>query len=292
MKLSAIAGAGLSLATLVAGALGADYCLRQQLSSTPRIQPIAGDGLGRVFVLLPGAQVEAQYLYPQLIPVLQAYDGGGNGIVIADSGSTQFDLDKLIAVVRDATGGYDRVTFVGASMGFMVAWDIATYIRYIGDWQQIDILSLDGITGAHDLVMERFVSLGAKFHAGPICNALLTKLIWKAGFRPAPLDTIHPRDKKQLYILWQCYWNYPLSKYTDELRFISSHAPLTPIDVRVAVVQSMLDKDVVRHELALEHMERLAEVSVVCKVNSTHISLLDEPGLYELNILEALDSLG
>lgn len=112
------------------------------------------------------------------------------------------------------------------------------------------------------------------------------------GFRPATLETIHPRDKKQLYLLWQCYWNYPLSKYTDELRFIRSHAPLAPINVRIAMVQSMLDKAVVDHEAVRQHMHELTEVTTVREMNSTHISLLDEPGLYELNILEALDSLG
>lgn len=292
MKSLAIAGSTcLAVSAFIAGALGADIRLRKGLHDKPQIERVPGVNQGRIFVLLPAAQAESANLYPLLRPVLQDYGSYGNALLIVDGGIERFNADKLIDAVCKEVVDYTHVTFVGADMGFMLAWDIATKLRRDADWQRTDILSIDGITGGQDLVMEDYLHLGAKLYPGPICNKLFTKPVWKIGFRPDLISEIKATSKTLLYALRAGYMMYPLSKWTDALRYISEHAPLEPSSVRTAMIQSIKDTRVVRPETARVNHRQLGEVTEVVEVESGHIGLLDWPARYKEAVLVALDSL-
>lgn len=268
--------------------LGIDWVLRKGLPDEPTLTQYPGSNNSKeLFVLLPGAQVSGTPLFVQLrLPLQQRGD-----VLVVDYNPLKFNANTVVTHTLERMSlAYEKITFIGASMGGLVAYDCAQELHRRGDTREISFILLDTPTGTDDLAMGRAARIVGHFPFGPFSN-LFTRPVWEFGFIPSKIEDIHPRDIGQLEMLWNSYRTYPLSGYVDQLKYMTSHPSLQPVpEFRVVFIQSTRDEVV--EVQAYANWQRVFNDTPLLLVDSTHISFLDEPDRYEAAITQALELLG
>lgn len=264
-----------------------DGVLRLTLPDQPTVsfsQSTSSANHDRLIVFLPGAQASGSTMVVELLPVFRTY---GDTMVV-DYNPQRFNVTKVVEAVLQRAPPYRHITLIGASMGGMVASDI---IHALPPNKRVDLILVDAPTGAGDLFQGNLTGIVGDIPFGPMSNHLLARTVWKFVFHPADLSTIHPRGLKDLHALWASYANYPLSGYADQLAYIAHHPTLTPLrNVRAVYVKSTRDT-VVRQTAYNQWQPFIIGRFPLIRIDSTHISFLDEPDRWEAAFKQAFADL-
>lgn len=188
-----------------------------------------------------------------------------------------FNRKKVINLVIEKIKPYSHVTFVGASMGGMVAHDVIHELRNRGDQRHFGVIFVDSPTGKWSDVG------GVPSWTKPLACLPFGVISNQFGLTPRPqadLSQIHPKDPKKLKILWDQYAAYPWSGYSDQGCYVFWHEDLQPLK-GVTAVYIRSKKDTFVLDSAIEGWRAVVPLKEVFYVNATHMSFMDEPTAYE-----------
>jgi thioesterase domain-containing protein len=194
-----------------------------------------------------------------------------------------FNRQKVIDLVIEKIKPYQHVTFIGASMGGMVAHDVIQELRRTGDTRRFGLILIDSPTGRWSEVALpmpeplAFLSKAAScLPFGAISNELFS-----SGRPNGDLSKIHPRNAKRVMELWDEYAAYPWSGRSDQGCYVFYHETLQPLDnVSAVYIRSIQDQFV--RDNALEEWGKVVQLPPerVLKVSAQHMSFMDEPDQY------------
>ncbi len=192
-------------------------------------------------------------------------------------GHELFDIEKTVNLVIEKIKPYSHVTFVGASMGGLVAYDVIQELRKRGDHHHFGLILIDSPTGKWADVGG--VPWGAKLAAclpfGKLSNGMFSS--------PRPqgdLSQIHPKDPGKMEKFWDEYATYPWSGYSSQGCYVFYHDVLQPLEgVTATFIRSQKDTFVL--DSAIEEWRNVVKLEDTFRVNASHMSFLDEPVLYE-----------
>lgn len=264
-----------------------DAILRRRLSDKPEIEDTYGPG-DVLFVLLPATQVRTKHLMVHIAQLLLRY----GSVLTVDGAKERFNarriIDQVVGWVRDER----QIVLVAPSSGLILAVEIAADLEQTSK-AEVSIITIDGLPSSIYL-KPRGLRIAEFLPFGPICN-LLTKLVWRFGFRPDKnalelLDTDADRDN--LRRLWESYRSYPLSAWRDQLMFILRWANRQLLrKTRCVYIQSEHDEIVSDMATSICRIMTNKLIDVIPVPGMGHLRLLDRPDLYEAAVVRALELL-
>jgi pimeloyl-ACP methyl ester carboxylesterase len=206
-----------------------------------------------------------------------------------------FDREKVINLIIEKIRPYKHVTFAGASMGGMVAYDVIHVLRQRGDTRNFGLILIDSPTGKWseiELPPSEVIEWPTKALSclpfGRISNQFFS-----SGRPQGDLTTIHPRDPSRIKLLWDGFEAYPWSGRSDQGCYVFYHEALQPLS-GVSAVYIRSTKDMFVKDSALEGWRQIVSLPEgrVLYVPAAHMSFLDEPVLYERAFQRAFELTG
>lgn len=260
----------------------------ESTSSTPADQR-------RVIMFLTGAQSSGVILSQDLLPLWRSH----GRVMVAEYNRQRFDGDEVVrelvkAIKRVPTKHRQRITIIGASMGGLLGTDLAAELVAREIDAKVDFILTDALHDSADLVAPGS-GVAAALYAGPVMNGLPTRMFWRLGFNPPPASELEPGFKPaHLDKLHQLASTYPLSGWTDQVRYIVGHADvrrLPPNVTKAVFLQSDMDTTV--KPAAYDKWARLfgGDLKHIA-VHSTHIEYLGYPKAWDQAFKEAFTALG
>lgn len=246
------------------------------------------------FVFFTGTQSSGRALST---PMLSTWYAAGD-VVTVEYPRNRFDGSTIIADTFDQLRewGYRKIIISGASLGGMMAADLIDYNRTKGGpLKVIAVLMEDAPASPDDLAQSGGARFMSYWHAGPVANLLFTKMFWAVGFKPPARDELGEEvNNEQLNRQYSASNSYPLSGWTDELRYMVKHPPYKAgqyAGIPLVVMRS--GNDVVVKADATRAWENVFQGGQVIKVpNSTHIGFVEYPEVWRAAFVQAFQILG
>lgn len=262
-------------------------------SPHPAITRSVSTGRDTAFVLFTGTQSSAKALSA---PMLTTWRKAGDAVEV-EYPRKRFDGSTIVADTFDQlrTWGYRKVILSGASLGGMVAADFIDYNRQKGSpLQIIAVLMEDAPTSTEDLVQAGGAKFMSWWHAGPLANLLLTKPFWAAGFNPPPRNQLGAGvDEDQLRRQYEASKTYPLSGWTDELRYMANHRTFSSGEYAgIPLVTLQSENDEVVKPGAAAKWQLIFGSGRLITVASMHIGFVEYPEAWRSAFIKAFQQLG
>jgi len=262
-------------------------------SPHPEVTRSVSAGHDTAFVFFTGTQSSAKALSA---PMLTTWGAVGD-VVAVEYPRNRFDDTAIVADTLNqlCAWGYRKVILSGASLGGLVVADFIDYNRQKGDQLQIIAVLMEDVpTGSEDLVQAGGAQFMSWWHAGPLANLVLTRPFWATSFNPPPRNQLGKGvDEGQLRRQYEASKTYPLSGWTDELRYMVNHRAFTPGEytgISLIILQS--DKDeVVKPDAAIKWQSIFGGGHVI-KTDSTHIGFVEYPEVWRTAFVEAFHQVG
>jgi pimeloyl-ACP methyl ester carboxylesterase len=232
-------------------------------------------------VVLTGAQSTGSLLAHELGKCLHWY----GDFVALDYNRHRFDGEGVARDLAHKIRAYDEVTFIGLSMGGLLAHDTIAVSKALDAnnftrKKTYRLILVDAPTGLIDL-KDQAAKFIAPIPIGPMASAVFTKPFWYFGFKPPKLDEIEAGDNpKVLMKHWELSGSYPIDGWRDEISYIVGHEqPRRDVLAGVPTVILQSSKDVtVLPSFYHNWAEKFDRAPYYMEVESTHIGLLEFPG--------------
>lgn len=291
-------GGGFGLRKLVMLAIGiiavfiaSDIGLGAAMGSDhPSIERTKGDKNGTAIVVFGSMQASTKALIAPHLKLLRGY----GDVVTVEYSQTGLDGNTVVVDTwkKLQEWGYKKTVLLGVSLGGDLATDLIDYDRANGHKLQFSVIAADAPTEMSDIENKLGLQIMSRWYAGKLSDWIFTPVIWWATFEPpAEKDLGKGVNKKLLDAHYDVSRHYPMSGWTDELRYVRDHVgyrPDTYKTIPLVVLQSEHD-DVVKKEAASKWKLAFGGGTVLTIKNSRHAGLVEWPREWDAGLEQALD---
>lgn len=266
----------------------ADAPTRLFLSDEPSLVKIEGYGrVNTAVVYIGGAGSSPKAQSAGLVPTLQAE---AKDVYIVENAPDLFNVRKVIDLVVRTIKYHDKVTFIGGSMGGLVAYDVIKQLREQGDGRHFGVVLIDSPTNGDDVI--GVPEIAKAFSWLPL--GWITDQWYHPPFdRNAPAVIDLDADRGQLETLWRSYETWKTPSWGDQGDFVFSHDPMAKLtNVSWYFVQSGADTFVDGNRAYANWETTQGKMSRTIVPDGAHLALLNRPRPYNDAVANGMRNVG
>lgn len=177
---------------------------------------------------------------------------------------------------------YDRIVFIGSSMGGLLAHDVVLELGPSAR-EKSTIVAIDAPTSAADFQspLDKTSQLMRVLPFGPISNLVSGPVMSFLAVPPKERNIEIDVDRKELARRFKEMTSYPLSFYRDQVLYIISHGRLEPRSLSglqmMIYVRSTRDNDTVRIDAYRAWWNAYGQKPVRLRIDSPHVAYAERP---------------
>lgn len=266
--------------------------LRRRLKADVRIDIEPGHAKNVLIVYLPGILAGAR---ASSVDLIEIWRQRAENIMLVEYGDDRFDgcatakntfeaIQYHLSVNRFGES-YERIIFIGSSMGGLLAYDIIQHIKQYDIRVSKDLILLDTPTSLDDFQPpnDKTAPLLRFLPFGPILNKF--NLVSLMFVPPKEQNIEEGVDRKELSRRVDEGKSFRVSFWRDELMYIMDHGipikdSLEGLVDRLVYVRSKRDVDTVRPE-AFDKWFATTKIASWFEVDSTHVGFAERPKTWQ-----------